>query len=109
MTVKCIDEHTQLQVCHMFRHENSTITDLSYEFKVSRRTIIRVLEQHGIDPQIKSRNASGTADPAQIPPQLPMVLCLPRPIPTKTPWYRRIKNWLFGLYPFSSGKEPQYQ
>lgn len=84
MTVRCLPTNDQLLVCHRFQHENADITDLSYEFKVSRRTIIRVLEEAGIDPQIRRRTKKAL-EPVQSSLDL---------APPKQPWYRRLAAWL---------------
>jgi hypothetical protein len=54
MTVKCLKEHQKNIICLTFGNPNQ-INDLADHWGVSRRTIIRVLEEQGIDPMIKRR------------------------------------------------------
>ena len=81
MTVKCLNGVEKAAVQYRFQHLNTSITTLSYEFKVSRRTIIRVLEEGGLDPKIHRR---GKATP-QITSQ-PLVI-------KPTAWHQ--KAWQF--------------
>ena len=102
MTVKCLEAWEKELVALRFLG-GQPLTDLSYEFKVSRRTIIRVLEEQNIDPGVKTRAKPQPVDLGEIEhpiseegPTGELAKPAPAPIPTKTPWYRRFKEWLFG-------------
>ena len=56
MTVKCLTTPTKLSVVEMFNNKTHTIEDLVYLTGKSRRTVIRVLEDAGVDPKIHRRN-----------------------------------------------------
>ena len=55
MTVKCLDKATQVAVVTDFTQCLSNIDEMASFLGVSRRTIIRVLEDHGVEPGIKRR------------------------------------------------------
>ena len=109
MPVKCLNQAEKNAIVAVYGGTSQSITELSYEYRVSRRTIIRVLQEFGVDPEIRSRTKP--ADPKQqvLPMEAMEDLADPSPheaaevaqaqattIPTKTPWYRRLKEWLFG-------------
>jgi hypothetical protein len=79
MTVKCLNELQKEVLVNSFQHHHQCIDSLAIFYDCSRRTVIRVLEEKGIDPGIK-RRASKPRKP------------VPGPVvtPTKLPWYRRI-------------------
>ena len=56
MTVKCLLKATQQTICERFEAKTDTINQLADLYGRSRRTIIRVLEDHGIDAGVKPRN-----------------------------------------------------
>lgn len=55
MTVKCLNETYKRCVVTLFVDHNYSIGHLASIYEVSRRTIIRVLEEERIDPGIKRR------------------------------------------------------
>lgn len=55
MTVKCIKPLDKTYIVHSFVHENTSINTLANLYGRSRRTIIRVLEENGVEPGIKRR------------------------------------------------------
>jgi len=55
MTVKCIDKATQQAIVIDFQEGLGTISGMAEFLGVSRRTIIRVLEDHDVEPGIKRR------------------------------------------------------
>jgi len=55
MTVKCIPKATQQAIVTDFQQGLGTIGGMADFLGVSRRTIIRVLEDHGVEPGIKRR------------------------------------------------------
>ena len=73
MTVKCLTSQQKAHVTSMFDCGLNTINELAQMHQVSRRTIIRVLEEAGIDPGIRHRTPkqpiSVAAPPAPEPPQ----------------------------------------
>ncbi len=107
MTVKCLLDFEKTAICRSFQQE-VPISDLTAYWGVSRRTIIRVLEEAGIDPKIHRRNRkrSAAAETAlergerahtdlthlpafQIPHYSPLAPAYTRP---KVPWYVRVFN-----------------
>ena len=77
MTVKSLTDEQKIAVARSFSFGVS-ITILAEQHQKSRRTIIRTLEELGINPGIKKRQ------------RLPKPTALPTMIPTKTPWWRRV-------------------
>jgi hypothetical protein len=59
------------------------INRLAADFKVSRRTIIRVLEKQGLDPKIQRRNRKPKAEVAET------QNCAPQGFRLPMPWYTR--------------------
>lgn len=55
MTVKCIKPVDKAYIVDAFVAKTQTITQLAELYGRSRRTIVRVLEDHGIDPGIRRR------------------------------------------------------
>jgi len=55
MTVKCLTKDYQDNLVVLFVERGESIDDLAVLANRSRRTIIRILEDHGIDPGIKRR------------------------------------------------------
>lgn len=90
MTVKCISGVDKSSIVFQFSQLGQSISSLSYEYKKSRRTIIRVLEEHGIDPGIRRRVKDTTQIQAPKPQSQPIV----PPGVTKTSWYQKAKHWL---------------
>lgn len=79
MTVRSLNYGEILSIAYAFKHEKTSITELATHYQRSRRTIIRALEDQGVDPGIKRRK----------PVAKPVPVVLPKPIPTKTPWWKR--------------------
>jgi len=109
MTVKCLLDFEKTAICRSFQQE-VPISDLAPYWGVSRRTIIRVLEEAGIDPKIHRRNRKKTKEPCpvlelalaetalergevyppfQIPHYSPLASAYTRP---SVPWYVRVFN-----------------
>ena len=55
MTVKCIPESGKDYMVAMFTKEFRSINELTEFFDCSRRTVVRVLVERGIDPQLRKR------------------------------------------------------
>lgn len=99
MTVKCLNPGQKFAIVHEFQVLGAQIDDMAAYYGRSRRTIIRVLEEAGVDPGIRRRTKP--ADSSQLQQPLPTFnregfkeLVLPKPIPTYRPWYRRILDRL---------------
>lgn len=90
MTVKCLNELDKSVIAAEFLNDHYTIETLATHFDVSRRTIVRVLEERGVDPGIRRR--PGRKSKKQPAPAGPVV------IPTRTPWYRRIIEKVVPLF-----------
>jgi hypothetical protein len=82
MTVRSLNDGAKNYIIHCFNTKLRTIDQLGDDYSRSRRTIVRVLEEAGIDPGIKRRK------------RLPKPEPLPTVIPTKTPWWKRIIPWV---------------
>ena len=65
MTVKCLTEGQQRTLVDLFTHSGTPIEELVVYYDRSRRTIIRVLEDHGVDPKIHRR--PGRSKPKAMP------------------------------------------
>ena len=55
MTVKCIPEDGKDYMVAMFTKEFRSINELTEFFVCSRRTVVRVLVERGINPQLRKR------------------------------------------------------
>lgn len=55
MTVKCLSEGAKHHIASSFSYHVYTINQLAIMYGRSRRTIIRVLEEQGVDPGVKHR------------------------------------------------------
>jgi len=55
MTVKCMNPQQKQQAASFYSAGFLTINQLAANYKVSRRTIIRVLEEEGVAPVIRRR------------------------------------------------------
>ena len=93
MTVKCLKEVDQAYIVDCFTAKTATINELATMFGRSRRTIIRVLEEHSIDPGIIPRGPRGPYKPRN---QVQEEFQFPnhRVIPTRAPWYRRVLRFI---------------
>lgn len=60
MTVKCLHVRDKVYIVNSFISGTITINDLADSFLRSRRTIIRVLEEYGVDPGVKRRISAAT-------------------------------------------------
>ena len=81
MSVKCLTADAQRNIVEAFEGRLFNINTLAELYGVSRRTVIRVLKEAGVDPCIATRSKKApTPTPA------------PKPIvyPTSRPWYRRL-------------------
>lgn len=56
MTVKCIPQYLKDSLMLDFVCGTKTLNEMAREAEVSRRTIIRMLEEHDVDPGIHRRN-----------------------------------------------------
>ncbi len=104
MPVKCLNATEKADIGNKYLFFGNTVSSLSYEYKRSRRTIIRVLEERGITPPVRRHpkeskkaeqaviylNAQPFINPKPIPPGHGISLLTP----THTPWYRRFMDWL---------------
>lgn len=81
MTVKCLNDQQKQLVASQFAY-GFPIDYIAEQHSVSRRTVIRTLEEIGIEPGIKRRK--------RLPKPTPLP---PGPIPT-TPWWKRIIPWV---------------
>jgi hypothetical protein len=61
MTVKCIPPYLKNSLLLDFVCGLKTINDMAKEANVSRRTIIRMLEEHDVDPGIRRRRPKPVA------------------------------------------------
>lgn len=99
MTVKCLNDLEKVIIAGLYVDHGRSIDSLATEYKRSRRTIIRTLEEQGVNPGIKRRNRKSKA-PLTIhqnytPGNKPAG---PTVIPTHTPWYRRIIDKVAPLF-----------
>ena len=85
MTVKCLSDNQKRYLVEMFESKIFEINDIAYRLEVSRRTVIRVLEEKGIDPGIRRRSPKPAQEtqPELEEIQQPMI---------KEPWFHRIIN-----------------
>lgn len=81
MTVKCLTDAEKVELASSFSM-GASINFLAEINGCSRRTVIRTLEEIGINPGIKRRK--------RLPKPTPLP---PGPIPT-TPWWKRIIPWV---------------
>ena len=59
MAVKCLNEHQKKYICYFFNMKQQTQKELAENFKVSERTIYRVLEEAGLfaaKPQVQEQD-----------------------------------------------------
>lgn len=77
MTVKCLTDAEKVELASAFSM-GAPINFLAEINGCSRRTVIRTLEEIGIEPGIKRRRRQPKPTP------------LPTVIPTKTPWWSRV-------------------
>ena len=89
MTVKSLSEDQKDRIVAFFTYrttiysqpKSAVINEMAILYERHRRTIIRALEERGVDPGVKTRIKK---EPEQG--HLPMAIR----IRTKTPWYRRL-------------------
>ncbi len=55
MTVKCLNDNAKAVIVELFVSQRYTLNDLVRLYGKSRRTVIRVLEDAGVDPGVKHR------------------------------------------------------
>lgn len=96
MTVKCLTDDEKSVIAQRFSNKTHSIDEMAVIYQRSRRTIIRVLEDAGIDPGIRRRQAKpapkidyrGECWPESPHAKDPIITRLiPTPKPT---WYRRV-------------------
>jgi hypothetical protein len=87
MTVKCLSTTEKQTIVFQRQVLGAALTDLAFEWQHSRRTIIRVLEEAGVDPGVKHRKPKASPVPA--------VNIPPKPIPTRTSRWKRVYDWIF--------------
>ena len=85
MTVKCLTNTQKSHIVQDFRDGFYDIPSLCYQYEISRRTIIRVLEEAGVDPKIRRRARK------QVPLANLELADIPQPT-IKEPWFHRIIN-----------------
>jgi hypothetical protein len=104
MPVKCLNATEKADIGNKYLFFGNTVSSLSYEYKRSRRTIIRVLEERGIthtrsripkeinkaEQAVIDLNAQPFINLKLTPPGHGMSLLAP----THAPWYRRFMDWL---------------
>jgi DNA-binding transcriptional regulator LsrR (DeoR family) len=71
MTVRVLPEEYKDYIAHLYVHENRTQAELAYEYRVSRRTIGRVLVECGVN---KVQVNSSKPQPIVLTEQLPLPL-----------------------------------
>ncbi|WP_225784540.1 hypothetical protein [Xenophilus sp. Marseille-Q4582] len=68
MTVRCIPLATQMYYCRCYVSNAMTINEIAEETETSRRTVIRMLVERGIDVKINHRRSRKlTTEQKQIP------------------------------------------
>jgi hypothetical protein len=102
MTVKCLSEAAKQNIAAGFSLHIYTINQLANMYVRSRRTIIRVLEEKGIDPGVKHRvkkpikEEQFVFDTAVVrrssDQEVLAVIMHPEPMP-KPSWFRRVMAW----------------
>lgn len=95
MTVKCLSELDKAYLADHFHtlinrtlnpmKPSKAVADCASVFDVSIRTVIRILEELGVDPQVKHRKPKVDIEL----PYTPGSVQLFDP-PARTPWYRRV-------------------
>ena len=88
MTVKSLDEYEKQNIANYFCFNQHSISELAVMYGKSRRTIIRTLEEMGVDPGVKHR-VKKEQEPASAVP-------VPRPL-----LWNRFLKWV-GFSPRSS-------
>lgn len=94
MTVKSLSPTAKDQITNLFLQKAMTLTQLAHFYDRSRRTIIRALEERGVDPGVKTRKKRAPVQPIQI---FPFPIVLPTtPISTKSKprWDYRVLDWV---------------
>ena len=83
MSFKHLTSEQKEDITVLFVYQDYSLNALARDYNCHRSTIVRTLEDKGINPGIRRRPVKVTPIPAPV----PVV------IPTKTPWWKRI----FGL------------
>lgn len=96
MTVKCLSDYNKATIRSDFVHNGSTLESLALEHGRSRRTIIRTLEEAGIDPGVKKRKPRlSKVNYESVTGRMPFDYLSPNEVvhTTHTPWYRKVIDW----------------
>lgn len=117
MTVKCLPEIVKDYMVSAIVTKTMTINELTDTFDCSRRTVVRVLVERGIDPQLRKRTVKVKLAPMPsfneltgfpVPPACWMDTAVlpPRPEPTPygfntfqpQPWWKRVQATLSRVF-----------
>lgn len=110
MTVICLSDNEKADIAYLFVQLKAPATELAEQYAVSRRTIIRALEEQGIDPGVKHRTPKLTMSQIGLkehyieawddlnPPPMDSLTWLNNEGPV--PWYRRLQKKLMAVYNF---------
>lgn len=117
MTVKCLPEIVKDYIVSAIVTKSMTINELTDTFDCSRRTVVRVLIERGIDPQLRKRTVKVKLAPMPsvdelsgfpTPPACWMDTAVlpPRPEPTPygfntiqpQPWWKRVQATLSRVF-----------
>lgn len=99
MTVRCLNIQQKRFAIEMFESKIFGLDDIAYRLEVSRRTVIRVLEEAGIDPGIRRRTRKEV-----IPTQVAITTTQ-----TVEPWYRRLLNSIRQIFDPATYADRPYQ
>lgn len=87
MTVRCLDQSAKNAIVHAFTATHmKDLNDIASCFGVSRRTIVRVLEEAGVDPGIRRRKSKEVQEND-----------VQFPLPLGEPWFKDFSlrnSWL---------------
>ena len=89
MTVRCIPDFDKRYYAKCFISKAMTINEIAVETGTSRRTVIRMLEEQGVDPGIKRRPRKQKQEVQQ---QLPIQYAEEEPLT----FWQKIKCFFLG-------------
>lgn len=94
MPVKIIPQEHQQAYCSAFYMGAMSINEIVEDSNASRRTVIRMLEDHGIDPEIKRRKKP--AQEQEWPDYTSNSLTDDY---VDSSWFKKLTLWIKGLFP----------